>query len=110
MSELMRFQTDSGSVVVEVAEGEIGFELVDRDSVIADTRRKLEGAFAEVRDGAEAALRVFRDSSLNPDEVEVEFGVKLNAEAGAIIAKTSVEGHFQIKLAWKSMQARDAGE
>jgi hypothetical protein len=110
MSELMRFQTDSGSVVVEIGEDEPGFELVDRDSVIADTKKKLESAFADVRDGAEAALRVFRGGSLNPDAVEVEFGVKLNAEAGAIIAKTSVEGHFQVKLAWTSGQRPDVAK
>jgi hypothetical protein len=107
MSELMRFQTDSGSVVVEVADGEAGFELVSRDGVIADTKRKLETALADARDGAEAALLAFRDGRLNPDGIEVEFGVKLNAEAGAIIAKTSVEGHFQVKLTWNSRQRPD---
>ena len=102
MSELMRFKTASGSVVVEVGDDEPGFELVDREGVIADTKRKLEAALADVRDGAESALRAFRGGSLNPDSIDVEFGVKLNAEAGAIIAKTAVEGHFLVKLGWKA--------
>jgi hypothetical protein len=37
---------------------------------------------------------------LSPDGVEIEFGVKLAGEAGAIIAKTSGEGHFTVKLSW----------
>jgi hypothetical protein len=37
---------------------------------------------------------------LRPDGIEVEFGVKLNAEAGAVIAKSAVEGHFTVKLSW----------
>ncbi|MFE2032629.1 CU044_2847 family protein [Streptomyces scopuliridis] len=43
---------------------------------------------------------MFRDGSLKPDGVELEFGVKLMAEAGAVIAKTSAEGHMTVKLSW----------
>lgn len=43
---------------------------------------------------------MFRDGSLRPDSVEIEFGVKLTAEAGALIAKSSVEGHLVVKLSW----------
>ncbi|WP_304364726.1 CU044_2847 family protein, partial [Streptomyces viridosporus] len=50
------------------------------------------------------ALRVFRDGSLKPDTVELEFGVKLTAEAGAIIAKGSAEGHLVVKLSWSPGQ------
>jgi NTP-dependent ternary system trypsin peptidase co-occuring protein len=100
VTELMRFETDSGSIVVEVPEGEPGFELVSRDGVIADTRMKLESALHDVRDAAESTLRVFRDGRARPDGIEVEFGIKLNAEAGVVIAKSSVEGHFTVKLSW----------
>jgi hypothetical protein len=101
VTELMRFETDSGSVVVEVADGEPGFELVARDGVIADARQKLESALTDVRSAAETTLQVFRDGPGRPDGIEVEFGVKLNAEAGAVIAKSSVEGHFTVKLSWQ---------
>jgi Trypsin-co-occurring domain 1 len=30
----------------------------------------------------------------------VEFGIKLAGEAGALIAKTSAEGHFTVRLSW----------
>jgi hypothetical protein len=97
----MRFDTDSGSVVVEVGDNDPGFELVSRDGVVSDTKRKLESALTDVRDAAESALRVFRDGTLRPDSIELEFGVKLNAEAGAIIARTSIEGHFVVKVGWQ---------
>jgi len=101
LSELLRFGTDDGTFVVEIADGDPGFELVARDGVIADARQKLEEALLEVRRAAQSALRIFQDESLRPDEVELAFGVKLNAEAGAVIAKTAVEGHFQVKLSWQ---------
>ena len=30
----------------------------------------------------------------------MEFGIKLAGEAGAMIAKTSAEGHFTVRLSW----------
>jgi hypothetical protein len=37
-----------------------------------------------------------------PDEVTVEFGIKFDAEAGAIIAKAGVEGSLTVELVWKA--------
>ena len=51
-----------------------------------------------MRDAAQAALDAM--SKLSPETVEVEFGIKLAGEAGALIAKTSAEGHFAVKLSW----------
>ncbi len=38
-------------------------------------------------------------------EVAVEFGVKMSAETGAIIAKASGEANFKINLMWKKAPA-----
>ncbi len=37
-----------------------------------------------------------------PDELEITFGVKLDAQMGAVIARTGVEGQLEVKLTWKS--------
>jgi hypothetical protein len=36
-----------------------------------------------------------------PDEVQVEFGLDLHAEAGAFIAAASTGANFKITLAWR---------
>ncbi len=36
-----------------------------------------------------------------PDEVSVEFGLKLDAEAGAYLAKAGAEAGFKVTLTWK---------
>jgi hypothetical protein len=101
MTELMRVATEGDRfVVVEVDDTEPGFELAAREGAIIQAKRKFEDALEDVRNSAKSALRVFTDGTLNPDGVEVEFGVRLNAEAGAVIAKTSVEGHLTVKLVW----------
>jgi len=46
-------------------------------------------------------LQQLRSLAEPPDEVAVEFGVKMNAETGAIIAKASTEANFKINLTWK---------
>ena len=39
---------------------------------------------------------------MRPDQVEVEIGVTLTAEAGAVVARTSAQGHLKVKLIWTS--------
>jgi hypothetical protein len=101
MDGLVEFKTDDGAlVVVEAVDDGTGSRLVARDDGTVPATRTFEGALEGVRAAAQSALRVFRDGSLRPDSVEIEFGVKLTAEAGALIAKSTVEGHLVVKLSW----------
>ncbi|MEV0171321.1 CU044_2847 family protein [Streptomyces sp. NPDC050803] len=100
MEGLVEFKTEDGTVIaVEAAEEASGSRLVSRDGTL-QAARTFESALAGVRSAAEAALRTFRDGALQPDGVEIEFGVKLSAETGAIIAKGAAEGHLTVKLTW----------
>ncbi|GAA2227105.1 hypothetical protein GCM10010430_03060 [Kitasatospora cystarginea] len=111
--EYAEFVTVGGAVVrVEGAETEglgddepYGMQPVGRGSsaVTAGVERAsatFEQALAGVRVAAESALAAFRDGSLKPDAVEIAFGVKLSAEAGALIAKTATDAHLTVKLVW----------
>jgi hypothetical protein len=100
MTEAVRFQLEDGStVLVEAADDDFGVERVSRatDGVVEATER-LEQALGSVRDAAKASIEALR--TLSPQKVELEFGVKLNAEAGALIARTAAEGHFVVKVTW----------
>ncbi|MEU4116467.1 CU044_2847 family protein [Kitasatospora sp. NPDC028055] len=104
MDELVEFKTDSGAFIVVAVEEDnsSGARRVGRaDDVVRQAKQTFDGALESIHTAAESALRVFRDGSLKPDTVEIEFGVKLSAEAGAVIAKTAVEGHLVVKLSWK---------
>jgi hypothetical protein len=103
MGRLLEFTTDDGAVVVvESVEPGTGTRLVGRGDggPAAQASRTFEGALDGVRSAAQSALRVFRDGSLRPDSVELEFGVKLTAEAGAVIAKGTAEGQLVVRLGW----------
>lgn len=101
MEGVVEFRTGDGAVIaVEAVEEQYGSRLVARGDGTVQAARTFEGALDGVRAAAESALRVFRDGSLRPDGVEIEFGVKLAAETGAIIAKGTAEGHLVVRLSW----------
>src|SRR5208337_1411091 len=61
----------------------------------------LEQAIAKVCPFAELLLTKLGGLAQRPTEVEVEFGIKLDVEAGALIAKTGAEGNVKVTLNWK---------
>jgi hypothetical protein len=112
MEGLVEFKTNDGVVItVESIEDASGHQMVSRrDDGTVQATRTFEGALDGVRAAAESALRVFRDGSLRPDSVELEFGVKLTAEAGALIAKSGAEGHLLLRLSWSPGQVDGSSE
>ncbi|WAL68115.1 CU044_2847 family protein [Amycolatopsis cynarae] len=103
MTQLTRFRLDDGSsVVVEVA-GEEGFTRAGRTGRVVDAvGESFEQALQKVQHAASAALDQFRQMGRRPDEVKLKFGVKLDVEAGAVIAKTGVEGNLEVTLTWRA--------
>jgi hypothetical protein len=102
VERLLQFELDDGAVVVvAVADDEPGIERAARvDGLMIKARVDLASALDQVRVLAETALARLRDLADQPQQVELEFGVRLNAEAGAVIARTQAEGHLQITLTW----------
>ncbi|MGW5737172.1 MULTISPECIES: CU044_2847 family protein [Streptomyces] len=101
MDDLMEFETDDGRhVVLADVEDMHGSRLVSRGDGPARAVHTFEESLAGARAAAESALRVFRDGTLRPDSVEIEFGVRMSAEAGAVIVKGTAEGHLVVRLAW----------
>ena len=103
MTELVQFDLEGGaSLLVEVDEDEPGIERASRmDDLAIKGSQSLEVALEGIRSAANVTLAKLRDVAEAPDEVEVQFGVRLNAQAGAVIAKTEAEGHLQVRMAWK---------
>jgi hypothetical protein len=101
VTELVRFELAEGGSVVAELDGAPGVSRAGRQGVLETARSTLEGALTEVRDAAAATLAQFQDMARKPDEVEIKFGVKLDAQAGAIIARTGMQGHFEVTVKWK---------
>lgn len=102
MPELARFNLEGGgSVHVDVDEVP-RVTPVSRHGRILDAKATFETALRDVRDAAIVALTEFRNMASQPEEVGITFGVRLDAEVGAVIAKTGMSGNFEVKLTWRS--------
>jgi hypothetical protein len=111
VTELVRWESERGPVIVEMDDTDPGFELVSRvDDVMNDAKKRLEDAMGGVRGLAESALDALRQTSVTPDTVELEFGLKLNVAAGAVIARTAVEGQVKVKIIWSGAAVEAAGD
>ncbi len=100
MTQLVSFVGEDGrEMLVEVADNSYGTERVAReDGVIVQATRKLEEALRGTVPTLRSVLDHIRE--LSPDSTEVEFGISLNAEAGVVVAKTSVTGNFTVRVSW----------
>ncbi len=101
MRTLVEAQTALGSVKFDVDDVEgVGPENVSRrgGTVVAKLDESLDDALASARPAAEAVIDTFR--ALSPDAIAVEFGLRVDAEAGAVIAKAGVGANFTVTLNW----------
>jgi hypothetical protein len=95
---------DGGVIVVEVDAADSGTSTVlsvAPGETVEKARDTFEAALAKIRPAAEAIINRLRDLSERPDTVGVEFGLKLSASAGAVIASAATEANFKITLTWK---------
>jgi hypothetical protein len=112
MTEMVRFDVRAGqSVVAEVdgpgdwtGAGAEGSAPVGRRNRHGDLGQIFDSSLGQVRDAAEAALAILREAS-SPDEIKLSLGIKLTQEAGAIIARTALEGNLAVELVWKRTAA-----
>jgi hypothetical protein len=70
-----------------------------------ESQKALNIAMSSIRAMADKVSRTIHDIELEarPDEVEVEFSLKLDLEAGAVIpmvAKTTAGGQFTVRFKW----------
>lgn len=113
MGELLEFKTETGdSVLVEVDEPRGPVTRGGRPTAAVieagETLERVLGRLGPAVRGIVAQLRATADW---PDEVEVEFGVKLSADSNVIIARAGGEANFRIALKWaRPPQGDAAGE
>jgi hypothetical protein len=100
MAELVRFEVTSGhDVLVETDDVDEGLVPVARGhDGIVEAGSAFSAHIGSIRDAVRDALKELRE--ISPDEVTVSFGIKFTAEAGAVIAKTSLEGTLGVEMVW----------
>lgn len=97
-------ETDTPQIVVELVSAK-GVQKVGRspEDLAKATSEALDRAMDTIR-GMAIRTKTAVDSlgDVMPKDVEVTFGIKLTAEAGAIVTKVGGEAQLEIKLVWKN--------
>jgi hypothetical protein len=100
VTEIVQFETRHGPVFVEVANDTVGTERISRDEVgVLQAETRLDEALQGAQPTIRAVLETMRE--LVQEEHVVQFGIKLDAAAGVVVAKTAAEGHFVVTITWR---------
>ncbi|MFC9247407.1 CU044_2847 family protein [Streptomyces sp. NPDC057136] len=98
----------SGTVKVQIDETSDGLVQVARPGqVVARATRSLSDMLAGIRPVAENFVDGFRDMERQPDEIGVEFGLSLSAEADVVISRTTGQANFKVTLTWRNQPSGD---
>jgi hypothetical protein len=111
MKHLVEFALEDGSTITaEVDEPEFK-KAVTRGAlplqVIDQAGQTFEAALEKIKPAATVIIAKLRDIVDAPSEIEVEFGLKLSAEAGALIASAATEANFKVTLSWKNQALKN---
>jgi hypothetical protein len=76
--------------------------------LVEKSAQALERAMSVIRQMARRVSALHDELPQEFTQVELEFGVKLDAEAGALLAKASGEASINVTLTWKRPESRQA--
>lgn len=80
----------------DVPRGMLASELADK------AQQTFETAVSKIRPLAAAVIGQLRELRDSPEQVSVEFGIKLSAASGVVLASSAIEANFKISATWKS--------
>ena len=104
MKQLVEFPLEDGSTILVEVESPEGGGMVPAargGETVVKAQETFEAALDKVHPAASAIIAKLRDLHDPPDEIGVEFGLKMSAEAGAFVAAAGVEANYKVTLKWK---------
>lgn len=102
MNKIVRYPVgDGSSICVEVDEVPKAGEKLVSSNVAQQAAQKFSEALDVLKPVAGALVDKLRSVETTPEEIQVEFALKLSAEFGAVVAKSQGEGSFKVTVTWK---------
>jgi len=81
--------------------GQLRPEQLHPQELAVKSAQALDQAMGTIRGLANRTRETLDKLTQPPSEVEVAFAIKVDAEAGALIAKSNQEGNLRVKLVWR---------
>lgn len=111
MPDAVQFTLSDGTAVLVAPPARAGTGAVGLGTRLESAGRTLIEALAPVTAAASEVIGGFRSLAERPDEVEVTFGVVLDAKLGAVMASANAGAHLDVTLRWSGAEpARASGE
>lgn len=109
MKRLVEFPSEDGQTIFVEVEGDtLGGETrrgLSPSAMVERAQTSFEDALDKARPMASSLVKKLRymgDSAVNqPDEMQVQFGIVLSAEAGAVLAAASAGANYTVTMTWK---------
>jgi hypothetical protein len=104
MVQLIEFPLSAGGSVLVEAAGRPAAPVtrgLKTTEVVERARQTFEEAVGRIQPAVEGVVAQLRSLAEMPDEVHVEFGLDLHAEAGAFIAAVGTTANFTVALTWR---------
>ena len=93
---------EGGSILVEVDEPHDSPAVRGHPAAsLPPLAESLEGVLARLGPVARALVSQVRELTDSPQEIEIEFAVKLSADARIVVARAGGEANFRILLKWR---------
>ena len=108
MADLLAFPSEDGSglVYVETADADRPVTRGGVGSTVIEAGESLEQVVGRIGPIVRSMVAEIRRSAEWPDEVEIEFAVKISADSNLVIAKAGGEANFRIALRWGDQGGR----
>jgi hypothetical protein len=105
MSQILEVTVADKTLYFEVDDGQsFSYERTDSEkkglSRLPDAFDKVIDTIDSMSKELVSKIKKF-DRDIAPDEFEIQFGVKISAEAGAVVAKTAGESQISVKMTYK---------
>lgn len=104
MADAIRFTLDDGTVVLVAPPARTGTGAVGLGTRLENAGESLRQALAPISAAASEVIGQFRSIAERPDEVEVSFGVTLDAKLGAVLASADTSAHLDVTLRWSGTE------
>jgi hypothetical protein len=115
-TEYIETQTKDGSTIrIEVEPGVktstgFGASATTAEATGEAAVTAFQGTLDTVRACANDMIDTLQSLDTPPSNASVEFALKVDAEAGALIAKSGSDIHFKVSLSWKQPESEGEGD
>ena len=101
---------DEGSILIEVGDsgGAVGFgAAIEKTKAQAEGGDAFEQALKAIHLAADSVLNTLNSLSERPDTARIDFSIKFDAEARAMIASSVNDGQLRVSLGWNTAKPEE---